>query len=172
MNYTIVMMIMQSSSWVDPSLPERLGPFSECANGKVAARPKKGDALLFYSLKPDGTSDSAALHTGCPVIRGTKWTGTVWIHTAPFRPGTLGDMLKTPRLPDECEDYSEKCKSWAENGECEKNKKFMEGDAFHIGECRKSCGTCEQCAEGDRACMSRNRVRGGYLSLDELEEED
>jgi len=40
------------------------GPFSECAEGHVAAKPKKGDALMFYSLKPDGDSDVASLHTG------------------------------------------------------------------------------------------------------------
>jgi prolyl 4-hydroxylase len=40
------------------------GPFSECAEGHVAAKPRKGDALLFYSLTPDGGSDSASLHTG------------------------------------------------------------------------------------------------------------
>lgn len=31
--------------------------------------------MLFYSLKPDGSMDGASLHTGCPVIRGVKWTG-------------------------------------------------------------------------------------------------
>ena len=33
-----------------------------------------GDALLFWDLKPDGTMDSSAMHTGCPVLSGTKWT--------------------------------------------------------------------------------------------------
>ena len=32
-------------------------------------KPKKGDALLFYSLKPDGQPDTHSLHTGCPVIQ-------------------------------------------------------------------------------------------------------
>ena len=40
-------------------------------------RPRKGDALLFYSLKPDHkTKDAASLHGGCPVIRGDKWSAT------------------------------------------------------------------------------------------------
>jgi prolyl 4-hydroxylase len=55
----------------------------------VAAKSKKGDALLFYSLKLDGSSDPAAMHTGCPVIKGVKWTATKWIHTKPFRPTEL-----------------------------------------------------------------------------------
>jgi hypothetical protein len=40
-----------------------------------AAKPKKGDAMLFFSLRPDGSSDTYSLHTGCPVIKGVKWTG-------------------------------------------------------------------------------------------------
>lgn len=41
----------------------------------LAAKAKKGDALLFFSLKPDGKLDAASLHTGCPVVKGVKWTG-------------------------------------------------------------------------------------------------
>ena len=184
------------STWKDPTSPERFGPFSECAQGSVAVRPRKGDpflcahcmswphrpcpyrirrtsawrfdpgpcakiaqlddktcrcepvsisahtqhgcqwfqhqhvatrhhldrvirqhacasgcsysqqactrrdvfvfcwhagqALVFYSLFPDSkTQDQHSMHTGCPVLRGIKWTGTVWIHTAPFRPESL-----------------------------------------------------------------------------------
>lgn len=35
-------------------------------------------------------------------------------------------------------------------GECEKNKQYMRGDAFQLGNCRASCGDCEVCKEGDR----------------------
>lgn len=45
----------------------------------------KGDALLFYSFTPYGVLDEASEHTGCPVLKGTKWTSTLWIHSAPFR---------------------------------------------------------------------------------------
>jgi hypothetical protein len=30
-----------SNHWVDKSMPERLGPFSPCAHGSVAFRPRK-----------------------------------------------------------------------------------------------------------------------------------
>ncbi|CAI5511305.1 unnamed protein product [Closterium sp. Naga37s-1] len=43
-------------------------------------KPQKGDALLFYSLHPDGTTDQSSLHASCPVIRGEKWSATKWIH--------------------------------------------------------------------------------------------
>ncbi|CAI5499188.1 unnamed protein product, partial [Closterium sp. Naga37s-1] len=53
---------------------------SECANRGLAVKPQKGDALLFYSLHPDGTTDQSSLHASCPVIRGEKWSATKWIH--------------------------------------------------------------------------------------------
>ena len=85
------------SEWADPEAAALHGPFSPCAEGHVAARPRKGDALLFYSLLPDGKSiDTYALHAGCPVLKGVKWTATVWIHPTPFRPEGL---TRAPRLP-------------------------------------------------------------------------
>ena len=30
------------STWQDPTSPQRYGPFSECAQGSVAVRPRKG----------------------------------------------------------------------------------------------------------------------------------
>jgi 2OG-Fe(II) oxygenase superfamily len=67
--------------WADVSQRSTSTGFSDCARGHVAAKPKKGDALLFYSLKPDGqTTDDMAMHTGCPLIKGIKWTATIWMH--------------------------------------------------------------------------------------------
>jgi prolyl 4-hydroxylase len=67
--------------WADPAQKEHAESFSDCAKGHVAFKPKKGDALLFYSLRPDGkTTDPKAMHTGCPLIKGIKWTATIWIH--------------------------------------------------------------------------------------------
>ena len=43
-----------------------------------AVKPRKGDALLFWSLKPDHTTkDDASLHGGCPVLKGEKVGVTV-----------------------------------------------------------------------------------------------
>jgi hypothetical protein len=39
---------LQDSEWLDPSLQKTLGPFSKCAEGHVAMKPKKGDALVFW----------------------------------------------------------------------------------------------------------------------------
>jgi len=51
---------------------------NECYT-KLAAAPKKGRAILFYSQHPDGTLDQMATHGGCPVLSGTKWASNLWI---------------------------------------------------------------------------------------------
>ena len=43
--------------------------------GRLAVKPVKGRAVLFYSQLPDGRVDDMSLHGGCPVIEGTKWAG-------------------------------------------------------------------------------------------------
>ncbi len=55
------------SEWADPALAA--GPWSECAEGAVAARARAGDALVFYSITPANEIDPASMHTGCPVIK-------------------------------------------------------------------------------------------------------
>ena len=42
------------------------GGWSACASRGPAAKPKKGDALLFYDLTLKGDLDDAATHAGCP----------------------------------------------------------------------------------------------------------
>lgn len=60
-------------------------------------RPKKGDALLFWSLKPNGLLDTYSKHAGCPVIRGTKWTATKWMHVGPYSFGYGGKKVRVHR---------------------------------------------------------------------------
>ncbi|XVF59846.1 hypothetical protein PTKIN_Ptkin07bG0308300 [Pterospermum kingtungense] len=52
---------------------------SECGKGGLSVKPKMGDALLFWSMKPDASLDPSSLHGGCPVIRGNKWSSTKWM---------------------------------------------------------------------------------------------
>ncbi|KAI3922543.1 hypothetical protein MKX01_006232 [Papaver californicum] len=56
----------------------------ECGKKGLAVKPKKGDALLFWSLKPDATRDLSSLHGGCPVIKGNKWSSTKWMHVGEY----------------------------------------------------------------------------------------
>ncbi|CAL9176017.1 probable prolyl 4-hydroxylase 3 [Musa acuminata AAA Group] len=58
---------------------------SECGKKGLSIKPKMGDALLFWSMRPDATLDPSSLHGGCPVIRGNKWSSTKWMHIREFR---------------------------------------------------------------------------------------
>ncbi|CAL9049175.1 unnamed protein product [Musa banksii] len=58
---------------------------SECGKKGISVRPKMGDALLFWSMKPDATLDPLSLHGGCPVIRGNKWSSTKWMHVHEYK---------------------------------------------------------------------------------------
>lgn len=61
----------------------------------MAVKPRVGDALFWFNLRPyvgDGWPqyfdfwhekrilDERTWHTGCPVLRGSKWIATKWIH--------------------------------------------------------------------------------------------
>jgi prolyl 4-hydroxylase len=50
--------------------------WSECAKRGLAVKAVRGDALMFYSLKPDGSNDPASLHGSCPTLKGDKWSAT------------------------------------------------------------------------------------------------
>ncbi|KAK3016575.1 hypothetical protein RJ639_005848 [Escallonia herrerae] len=58
---------------------------SECAKKGLAVKPKMGDALLFWSMRPDATLDPSSLHGGCPVIKGNKWSSTKWLHVDEYK---------------------------------------------------------------------------------------
>ncbi|GLU01986.1 hypothetical protein SLE2022_192600 [Rubroshorea leprosula] len=110
--------------------------WSECAKKGHAVKPRKGDALLFFSLHPDATTDNYSLHGSCPVIKGEKWSATKWIHVRSF------DKRVTRQAKGECVDENENCPKWAKVGECEKNPIYMVGSEESYGYCRKSCKVC------------------------------
>ncbi|KAM1133083.1 probable prolyl 4-hydroxylase 3 [Malus sylvestris] len=58
---------------------------SECGKQGLAVKPKMGDALLFWSMRPDATLDPSSLHGGCPVIIGNKWSSTKWMHLEEYK---------------------------------------------------------------------------------------
>lgn len=59
---------------------------SECGKTGLSVKPKMGDALLFWSMKPDASLDASSLHGGCPVIKGNKWSSTKWIRVNEYKP--------------------------------------------------------------------------------------
>eukprot|EP00250_Pteridium_aquilinum_P006143 c16117_g1_i1 orf=336-1217(-) len=58
---------------------------SECGKTGLSVRPRLGDALLFWSMRPDASLDPTSLHGGCPVISGNKWSATKWMHVNEFK---------------------------------------------------------------------------------------
>ena len=85
------------------------------------------------------------MHTGCPVIKGTKWSATKWIHAAPFRgPEPEEPLEKARREATPCTNARANCKDLAEGGACEADAGLMRA------ECAKSCGFC--CLTGDVLC--------------------
>ncbi|KAF5739655.1 hypothetical protein HS088_TW12G00864 [Tripterygium wilfordii] len=110
--------------------------WSDCAKSGYAVKAKKGDALLFFSLYPDATTDTNSLHGSCPVIEGEKWSATKWIHVRSFdKPAAYSD-------DGDCVDKNDSCPTWAKLGECDKNPLYMVGSEGYSGYCRKSCNVC------------------------------
>ncbi|XP_047316044.1 probable prolyl 4-hydroxylase 4 isoform X1 [Impatiens glandulifera] len=107
---------------------------SECAKRGISVKPKKGDALLFFSLHPTAIPDPSSLHGGCPVIEGEKWSATKWIHVDSF------DKIIEPS--GNCTDSNDHCDKWAALGECTNNPEYMVGTPQLPGYCRRSCKVC------------------------------
>ncbi|CAN0918883.1 Probable prolyl 4-hydroxylase 10 [Linum grandiflorum] len=58
---------------------------SECGKKGLSVKPKMGDALLFWSMKPDASLDPSSLHGGCAVIKGNKWSSTKWMRVNEYK---------------------------------------------------------------------------------------
>ncbi|CAI5467395.1 unnamed protein product [Closterium sp. Yama58-4] len=114
---------------------EKDDTWSECGKQGVAAKPIRGDALLFFSLTPSAELDLASLHAGCPVISGEKWSATKWIHVGAFYTPS-GAPAVAPPADGSCEDKAQHCVYWKTQGECDKNQEYMHAN------CPKSCGVC------------------------------
>mmetsp|Transcript_20491 Transcript_20491/g.56815 ORF Transcript_20491/g.56815 Transcript_20491/m.56815 type:complete len:370 (-) Transcript_20491:299-1408(-) len=126
--------------------------FSDCAKTVLAAKPKKGAAIMFWSTKPTGELNKESLHEACPVIKGVKWSAAKWIHMAPYamdgqQPVTFEEVVYKQKEPERqagnCIDVDQSCDYWAKSGECERNPTFMVGSAVAPGKCLKSCGRCD-----------------------------
>eukprot|EP01025_Chloroclados_australasicus_P050639 TRINITY_DN5845_c0_g1_i1.p1 TRINITY_DN5845_c0_g1~~TRINITY_DN5845_c0_g1_i1.p1 ORF type:complete len:309 (-),score=38.08 TRINITY_DN5845_c0_g1_i1:202-1128(-) len=108
--------------------------WSDCARKGLAVKPYRGDALMFFSLFPNGTTDQASMHGSCPTTKGEKWSATKWIHVENFQPGANFQKARW----GECVDGHDNCPQWAQSGECEKNPGYMRVY------CRKSCKACDK----------------------------
>ncbi|RLN29806.1 hypothetical protein C2845_PM05G16120 [Panicum miliaceum] len=60
-------------------------PFKLFAKKGLSVKPKMGDALLFWNIKPDGSLDPKSLHGANPVVKGNKWSATKWMHVHEYK---------------------------------------------------------------------------------------
>ena len=105
--------------------------WSDCAKNGFGVKAFNGDAVMFYSLKPDGSTDPSSMHGSCPTTKGSKWSATKWIHVSSVTP-------KKVEPKSGCQDSHDQCVEWAYFNECEKNPVFM------AESCKKSCKKCTQ----------------------------
>ncbi|GFR49100.1 hypothetical protein Agub_g10896 [Astrephomene gubernaculifera] len=125
--------------------------FSECGMRGMAVKPVKGDAVLFWSIQPDGRFDAKSLHGSCPVIRGVKWSATKWIHVGHYAMGgereeTVHRVMYVPPPPPAvpgCKNTHKLCQHWSESGECESNPGYMIGHKGAPGACVLACNRCD-----------------------------
>ncbi|ETO26514.1 hypothetical protein RFI_10623, partial [Reticulomyxa filosa] len=62
----------------------KLKKVSDCKKGGLLISPKKGNAILFYSMTPSGGFDELSLHGACPVgEKNIKWAANLWIWSKP-----------------------------------------------------------------------------------------
>lgn len=59
--------------------------WSPCAREGLSLKAVRGDAVLFWALKLDGSVDRHSLHGSCPTLKGEKWSATKWIHIRPYQ---------------------------------------------------------------------------------------
>jgi prolyl 4-hydroxylase len=45
----------------------------------LKVKPKKGKAILFYNVLPDGNYDERSQHAALPVTKGEKWLTNLWV---------------------------------------------------------------------------------------------
>ncbi|XP_038722185.1 probable prolyl 4-hydroxylase 10 isoform X2 [Tripterygium wilfordii] len=91
---TVLMYLSDVEEGGETVFPAAVGNFStlsywnelsECGKRGLSVKPKMGDALLFWSMKPDGTLDPSSLHGGCAVINGNKWSSTKWMRVNEYK---------------------------------------------------------------------------------------
>ncbi|KNA25360.1 hypothetical protein SOVF_007270 [Spinacia oleracea] len=101
-------------------------------------KPIKGNAVLFFNVRPSSSPDKSSHHERDPVIQGEMWCATKFFHIRSIRKGNTPPESEN----SDCSDEDENCLQWAALGECQTNPTFMVGSPDYYGTCRKSCHVC------------------------------
>eukprot|EP00039_Didymoeca_costata_P009651 m.128190 g.128190 ORF g.128190 m.128190 type:complete len:510 (-) comp14558_c1_seq1:803-2332(-) len=125
------------------------GDYKDCYRG-IWAKATQGNAIIFYSMLPNGALDERSLHGGCPPANNeVKWAANKWIWSHPHKftgpfplksESNADDMAisDASHTKSDCEDSNANCPAWARSGECKKNANYM------LNYCKRSCGVCNQ----------------------------
>lgn len=112
--------------------------WSDCTKVSNVQRPIKGNAILFFSLRPNASLDESSSHGRCPVLEGEMWCAAKFFQVR----NANKEKFLMESDGDECTDEDEDCPHWAATGECQRNPVFMIGTPDYYGTCRKSCSAC------------------------------
>lgn len=144
--------VEEGGETVFPKVPPPPGQVaSPCGSKGLSVKPRRGSAVVFWSIRPDGTFDAKSLHGSCPVIKGEKWSATKWIHVGHYamdgerQQAVVRHMYvpPPPPIPENCKNQHDLCDHWAESGECEANPVYMVGVRGAPGACLAACARCE-----------------------------
>ena len=67
--------------------------YKDCRQG-IKYPPVAGNAVLFYSMRPNGELEEHSMHGGCPVLEGEKWGANLWLWSKAFI-GRDGDYQRS-----------------------------------------------------------------------------
>ena len=73
--------------------------YKDCRQG-IKYPPVAGNAVLFYSLRPNGELEEHSMHGGCPVLEGEKWGANLWLWSKAFI-GRHNDFRRNAHFAEE-----------------------------------------------------------------------
>lgn len=135
---TVVLYLSDSTSGGEMLFPEskvKKKFWSKRREKSKILRPVKGNAILFFSVHLNASSDKSSYHTRSPILDGELWVATKFFY---LRPTATGNRHTVEYDRDDCTDEDKSCPRWAAIGECERNAVFMIGSPDYYGTDRKS----------------------------------
>ncbi len=77
--------ILTAIIWLSDVLAGGSTSFPNSRNPTTSVSPRRGDGLVFYNVMPNFVDiDNAHIHSGDPVINGTKMVAVMWFHPRAF----------------------------------------------------------------------------------------